>query len=95
MQNERYYHPLSVLLEIGYITGFVLNCLRYVLFCFLWLAYNIPYFTTSEYSTTNTSNSHVDKYYVTKKSMVFLTLAPLNKSVKFEFKAKHIFLLFF
>jgi hypothetical protein len=47
------------------------------------------------HSTMNTSNSHVDKYYVTKKSMVFLTLAPLNKSVKFGLKAKQIFLLFF
>jgi hypothetical protein len=25
-QKERYYHPLSVLPEIGYIASFVLNC---------------------------------------------------------------------
>jgi hypothetical protein len=26
MQEERYYHPLSVLLEVGYIAGSILSC---------------------------------------------------------------------
>ena len=26
MQKKRYYHPLNVLLEIGHIASFVLNC---------------------------------------------------------------------
>jgi hypothetical protein len=46
-------------------------------------------------STTNTSNYDIGKYYVIQKSMVFLTLAPVNKPVKFELKAKLIFLLYF
>jgi len=25
-QNRRYYHPLSVLPKVDYITGFILNC---------------------------------------------------------------------
>jgi hypothetical protein len=39
----------------------------------------------------NTSNYRVVKYYVTQKNIVFLTLAPVNKPVKFELKAKRIF----
>ena len=67
----------------------------YVLFCFLWSTYNIPDSTASDYLTTNTSNFRIDKYYVTKKKMVFLTLALLNKSVKFGLKAKHFFFIYF
>jgi hypothetical protein len=40
----------------------------YVLFYFLWSTYNIPDSTASDYSTTNTSNFRIDKYYVTKKN---------------------------
>ena len=38
-----------------------------VLSCFLWSAYNIPDSGTSEYSTTNTFNFDIDKYYVKKR----------------------------
>jgi hypothetical protein len=33
-----------------------------------WLACNIPDFSVNEYSTTDTSNSGVGKYYVVKKT---------------------------
>jgi len=46
---------------------FFLKLLRVVLFCFLWFAYNILDSGASEYSTTNTSNSSIGKYYVIKK----------------------------
>ena len=49
------------------IAGLVLNCHKFVLFCFWWPAYNIPDSSVSEYSATNTSNYDVGKYYVTKK----------------------------
>jgi hypothetical protein len=65
--------------------------LFYFVFDGLFIIY-IPDSDASEYLITNTSNSSVDKYYVTKKSMVFITVAPMNKSVKYELKAKQIFL---
>jgi hypothetical protein len=50
--------------------------------------YNIPNSGVNEYSDTNTFNSDVDKYYITQKNMVFLILALMNKSIKFELKIK-------
>jgi hypothetical protein len=51
-------------------------------------AYNISNSGVNEYSDINTSNSDVDKYYITQKNMVFLILALMNKSIKFELKIK-------
>ena len=34
MQNKKYYHSLSVLNEVGYIAGFVLNCQEFVGLCY-------------------------------------------------------------
>jgi len=39
----------------------------FVLFCFLWSSYNILDSGTSEYSTTNTFNFDIDKYYMKKR----------------------------
>jgi hypothetical protein len=44
--------------------------------------YGIPDSGASEYSTTDTSNSGIGKYYMVKKYIVFLTLAAVNKPVK-------------
>jgi len=63
-----------------------------------WFAYNIPYFGASEYSTTNTSNSGVGKYYVVikqnkfKSIFLFLTLVSVNE--KKIFLCIHIFFIF-
>jgi hypothetical protein len=35
MQKERFYHPLSVLPEVGCIPDFVLNCYEFVFISFL------------------------------------------------------------
>jgi hypothetical protein len=44
-----------------------LNYQGFVLFCFLWYANNIPNSDANEYSTLNTFNSGIDKYYIIKE----------------------------
>ena len=65
-----------------------------------WFAYNIPDSGVSEYSTTDTSNSGVGKYYVTQKKMKGVAdSSSLNKPNKNKFRYMHayffIFLFFF
>jgi len=60
-----------------------------------WPVYNIPDSGVSEYSITDTSNSSVSKYYVTKQRMIFLTLTLVNKLIKeIEIKAFIVFIFF-
>jgi len=69
----------------------------FVFVLFLCSSYNILDSDLSEYSPTNIYNSGIGKYCVTQKSaVIFLTLAPVNKSAKIEFfkKRKPLFLLF-
>ena len=68
--------------ETGYIANFYLKLLNFCWFMLWWFACNIPDFDVSVYSTTNTFNAGVGKYYVVKKHMVFPTLALVNKPIK-------------
>jgi hypothetical protein len=53
-----------------------------------WFACNISDFGVSEYSTTDTFNSNIGKYYIAEKKFnqymffLFLTLASMNKPTK-------------
>jgi hypothetical protein len=59
---------------------FCLKLLRVHRFILWWSTCNISDTNISEYSTTNTSNYVIGKYYVAKKKhMVFLPLASVNK----------------
>jgi hypothetical protein len=66
MQNERYYHPLNILTEVGFIVDFILNCWGFVVLSYQWFAYNISNSDINKYSTTNTFNFNVGKYYMKK-----------------------------
>ena len=43
----------------------------------------------------NISDSSVNKYYITQKGIIFLTLTPINKSANFGLKKKLYYLLLF
>jgi hypothetical protein len=61
-----------------------------------WFAYNIPDSDVSEYSTTDTSNSGVGKYYLTQKKMNGVADSnSLNKPIKINLNiCMYIFLFF-
>ena len=69
-RKGRYYHPLSVLPEAGCIAG-SLKLLKVCRFMLWWFACNVPDSGVSEYSTTDTFNSNISKYYVVKKPYGF------------------------
>lgn len=75
LSKKKYYYFLSIVHEIDCIAGFVLNCEGFIVLCYRRSACNIHNSSVSEYSTTDISNSGIDKYYVVKKNMVFLALA--------------------
>jgi hypothetical protein len=72
-------------------------CLKLLRVCWImlwWSTCNILDSSASEYSTTNTFNSDIDKCYVTQKNMVFLTPTLVNKPVKWIERKAYIFFIF-
>ena len=67
-QKRRYYHPLSVVPEVGCIADFYHKLLIFCWFMLWWFGCNILNSGANEYSTTHTSNSSVGKYYVAIKT---------------------------